>query len=69
MDYFIRKPNRTHRKNNKRIVSKFKDFEDFDQYKKQSKAQRKLKKKYSRAAKQREKQEIDYRILQQLSQF
>ena len=58
MNYSIRKPNRTHRSNKKRIVSKFRDFENFDDFKKQSKAQRKLKKKYSRIAKQREKEEL-----------
>lgn len=67
MDYSIRKPNRTHRSNKKRIVSKFRDFENFDEVKKHSKAQRKLKKKYSRIAKQREKDEFQDILLQQLS--
>ena len=65
MNYSIRKPNRTHRSNKKRIVSKFRDFENFDDFKKQSKAQRKLKKKYSRIAKQREKEELQM-FMQQL---
>lgn len=62
MDANIRKPNRTYRSNKKRIVSKFKDFEDFDYIKKQSKSQRKLKKKYARAAKQNEKEFLEKEI-------
>lgn len=61
MKSLIRKPNRTHRSNKKRIS---KDFEHFEYMDSSSKAQRRIKKKYAKAARRREKEyleeEIDY---------
>lgn len=59
MDYTIRKPNRTHRKNTKRISKDFKPFEYLDSSKK---TQRRMKIKYARAAKQKEKEFLEKEI-------